>query len=201
MHPSFLLLGALLCAPALAGAAPAVVEVSNFDANHSTVGFSVPILGGLSEVEGKFADFTILLRYDQDNVTRSSVEATIRAASIDTGISERDQDLRGSGFFDVAHFPEIVFKSSAVEKRGDVLLVRGALSMHGMSRPMELPLRVQLRQEQGGLLFSISGDVELNRDDWGISWRHPKDDFVGNKVKVRLRVLSKLVRKSPEEHP
>ena len=66
----------------------------DIDVAHSNVGFSIPIMGGLSHVRGKFTDFTVAIVYDDADVTRSSVNATIRAASIDTGIERRDAHLQ-----------------------------------------------------------------------------------------------------------
>src|ERR1700720_604098 len=86
------------------------------DRNHSTVGFSVPIMGGLSKVTGKFTDFQIRLSGDDADLSRGSVSATIQTASIDTGIVDRDKDLRSAGFFDAAKYPEIRFESRSIRK-------------------------------------------------------------------------------------
>ena len=71
------------------------------DTAHSNVGFSMPILGGLSQVRGKFSEFTVEIVYDDQDVTKSTVNAVIKAASIDTGIEGRDKHLRNADFFDV----------------------------------------------------------------------------------------------------
>ena len=81
---SLVLLGALL---STATAEPPIT-FTRFDQNHSTIGFGVPILGGLSEVQGRFRSFTATLVYDPQDVTRGSVDATIDASSIDTGIPD-----------------------------------------------------------------------------------------------------------------
>jgi polyisoprenoid-binding protein YceI len=70
-------------------AAPVPTKYSA-DANHSNVGFSVPILDGVSQVRGKFTSFTVNLDYDEANITKSSVNADIKTASISTGIDARD---------------------------------------------------------------------------------------------------------------
>ena len=88
------------------------------DNNHSTVGFSVPILGGLSQVKGKFTDFAITINNDEKDITKSSVSVVIKATSVDTGIEGRDRHLRTADFFDVEKFPEITFKSERIEKKG-----------------------------------------------------------------------------------
>jgi polyisoprenoid-binding protein YceI len=67
------------------------------DANHSTVGFSVSIMDGLSRVNGKFTEFAVTLMNDDKDITKSSVSVVIKAASINTGITARDNDLRSAG--------------------------------------------------------------------------------------------------------
>ena len=101
------------------------------DNAHSTVGFSVPILGGLSQVNGKFTDFAITLNHDAKDITKSSVNVVIKATSVDTGIERRDAHLRNADFFDVEKFPEITFKSERVEKKGKQFIAHGPLTMHG----------------------------------------------------------------------
>ena len=83
---------------------PAAPPPMKVDHNHSTIGFAIPILGGLSKVTGKFTDFDAEVVYDESDITKSSINATIRVTSIDTGIADRDKDLRSVGFFDVENF-------------------------------------------------------------------------------------------------
>src|SRR5882672_1677759 len=84
---------------------PAAPVKYSVDANHSTVGFSVPILDGVSSVKGKFTDFSVDINFDETDVTKSSVTATIKATSIDTGVEARDKHLRTADFFEVEKYP------------------------------------------------------------------------------------------------
>ncbi|HEY1403437.1 MAG TPA: YceI family protein, partial [Pyrinomonadaceae bacterium] len=104
------------------------------DAAHSNVGFSMPILGGLSTVRGKFTDFTVEIVYDDQDVTKSTVNAVIKATSIDTGIEGRDKHLRAPDFFDVEKFPEITFRSSRIERKGKDFIAHGTFTMHGIAK-------------------------------------------------------------------
>ena len=124
---------------AVALAAPATYQV---DTAHSNVAFAVPILGGLSKVRGKFTDFTVQIVYDEADVSKSSVKAVIKAASIDTGIERRDAHLRNPDFFEVEKYPEITFESKSVEKRGQGFVARGTFTMHGVAKEIELPFTV-----------------------------------------------------------
>src|SRR6185436_19285253 len=112
------------------------------DNNHSTVGFSVPILGGLSQVKGKFTDFAITINNDEKDITKASVSVVIKATSVNTGIEGRDRHLRTADFFDVEKFPEITFKSERIEKKGKQFIAHGPLTMHGVTKEIALPFTI-----------------------------------------------------------
>src|SRR6185503_16552827 len=109
------------------------------DANHSTVGFAIPILDGVSSVRGKFTDFSVDINFDEADITKSSVTATIKATSIDTGIEARDKHLRTADFFDVGKYPEITFQSTKIVKKGKNFIAIGTFAMHGISKEISIP--------------------------------------------------------------
>jgi len=120
---------------------PAAAPLMKVDHNHSTIGFAIPILGGISTVTGKFTHFDLGVVYDEVDITKSSVNTTIRVASIDTGIADRDKDLCGAGFFDVEKFPTIIFVRHSIEKKNDTHFVaRGTVTMKGVSKEIDLPI-------------------------------------------------------------
>jgi polyisoprenoid-binding protein YceI len=169
------------------------------DKNHSTVGFSVPILGGLSKVRGKFMDFDVQLTYDDADITKSSVNATIKAASIDTGIENRDKHLRTADFFDVEKYPEITFQSKRVEKKGNQLTAYGTFTMHGVSKEVALPFTITGKYKDpkdGDVSIGFSSKLTVNRQDYGINWRH-KDTptFVGDEVEIELNLITRATAK------
>jgi len=112
------------------------------DTNHSTVGFTVSIMGGLSKVNGKFTDFTVDITNDEKDITKSSVSVVIKAASINTGVTERDNHLRTADFFDVEKYPEITFHSTRIEKKGEQVSCIGTFTRHGVSKQIALPFTV-----------------------------------------------------------
>jgi polyisoprenoid-binding protein YceI len=195
-HLALVLAGSL--AAHSVGAQP--ITFTKFDLNHSTVGFAVPILGEFSEVHGKFKSFAATLVYEPSDITKSSIEATIDASSIDTGIDERDTHLRSSDFFDVAKHPEIRFRSAAIVVRGGQLIAVGTLSMRGVEKQIELPFVVKgldVDAASGKVTIGISADMTLNRQDYGISWRHDFPTFVGDEIVVRIRLISRLTSREP----
>ena len=136
------------------------IHFTRIDKNHSTVGFSVPILAGMSKVTGKFTDFTFDMVYDESNPENSSVKATIQMASIDTGIEDRDKHLRSGDFFDVAKFPQATFISKNMEGKDGKLIARGDFTLRGVSKEIEVPFTItgfKKSKNEGWLRVSIWG--------------------------------------------
>jgi polyisoprenoid-binding protein YceI len=167
------------------------------DMNHSNVGFSVPIMNGLSKVKGKFTEFKINLTNDEKDITKSSVNVVITAASIDTGIENRDKHLRSADFFDVEKYPEITFQSSRIEKRGKQLIAHGTLTMHGVAKEITLPFTVTGVNENADKTkknIGYSASVVLNRRDFGINWSHKTiPNFVGDNITVDIDLITRAV--------
>jgi polyisoprenoid-binding protein YceI len=164
------------------------------DKNHSTVGFKVPILGGLSTVSGKFTDFDAQLNYDEADITKSSVTANIKATSVDTGIENRDKHLRTADFFDVEKYPEITFQSKRIEKRGNKLTAFGTFTMHGVSREVALPFTITGKYKDpkdGAINVGFASRLTINRQDYGIVWRNKdRPTFIGDEVEIELNLIT-----------
>jgi polyisoprenoid-binding protein YceI len=180
----------------LFAALPARPAVTNYTADtaHSNVGFSIPILGGLSHVGGKFSDFTVEIVYDDKDVTKSTVRAVIKATSINTGIERRDAHLRTADFFDVEKFPEIVFQSTRVEQKGKQLIAHGTFTMHGVTKEIALPFTVNgvKKGADGKSTLGITARTTVNRRDYGINFARPDNpDFLGDLIEVELNVITR----------
>lgn len=185
-----------LAAIALAGVAALAAPITyQIDAAHSNVGFAVPILGGLSTVRGKFTDFTVQIVHDDADVSKSSVKAVIKAASIDTGIERRDAHLRNPDFFEVEKFPEITFESKRVEKKGSGYVAHGTFTMHGVSKEIELPFTlngVRKNPANGSTTLGATSRLTLNRKDFGISYsRADAPDFLGDMIEIELNLVTR----------
>ena len=115
-------------------------ETYSIDAVHSSVGFGVRHI--VSRVSGGFTDFSGTIMYNPDHPEKSSVEVTIKVASINTNSGRRDNHLRSPDFFDAEKYPEIMFKSTAAKKQGDKLMVTGDLTMHGVTKSVVVPVEV-----------------------------------------------------------
>lgn len=172
------------------------VREYKIDTNHSNVGFSVPILGGLSKVRGKFSDFNVLIQNDEQDITKSSVKVVIKTASIDTGITARDEHLRTADFFDAAKFPEITFESTQIKKKGKNFIAVGNLTMRGISKQIELPFSITGTYKKDNLTnIGYEAKLVLNRRDFGITWKHSTSpDFVGDNVELEIILITSAIK-------
>ena len=182
-------------------------QVSNgrpypIDNAHSTVGFTVPILGGLSQVTGKFNDYAVTLNVDEKDITKSSVSVVIKATSIDTGIERRDVHLRNADFFDVEKYPEITFKSQRSEKKGKQFIAHGPLTMHGVTKQIALPFTVTgtfKNPANNKLSVGYSAKTVLNRRDFGINYsRRDNPAFIGDNITVVIELVTSALDPQPQ---
>ena len=148
------------------------------DRAHSEADFSVRHM--MSRVSGKFDDFTGSVSLDRANPASSSVEFTIKTASINTGNADRDKHLRTPDFFDAEKNPEIHFKSTAIapSKTKNVYDVTGDLTMRGVTKRVTLPVEFLGFQKDpwGNERAGFEVDTKLNRKDYGINWNKALDN-------------------------
>jgi polyisoprenoid-binding protein YceI len=144
------------------------------DPNHTVIGAVARHLM-VTKVRGKFDSFQGAIHIG-DTPEASSAELEIDAATIDTGVQQRDDHLRSADFLDVEHHPKITFASTDVKRTGDsALQVTGDLTIRGLTRPVTLNVTFEgvSPDPWGGMRagFTIAG--ELRRDDWDMSWNVP----------------------------
>jgi polyisoprenoid-binding protein YceI len=165
------------------------------DRAHSEVGFTVRHMM-VSRVRGTFRDYDATITIADDPL-QSSVAATIDLSSIDTGDGQRDSHLRSADFFDVETHPKMTYRSTAVEATDDGFLVRGELSLHGVTQevPLELGFAGTTQDPWGGTRAGFSATTEINRKDFGIELSMPLDGggvVVGDKIKVNIEIEAVL---------
>jgi polyisoprenoid-binding protein YceI len=179
-------------ATATAVASEATTRSFRIDQAHSEVTFRVRHL--LTRVRGRFSDFEGSVAFDISRPEASSVTLTIQAASIDTNQADRDQHLRSADFFDVDVFPTLTFVSTDVTADGaDRYRVSGALTIHGVSRSVEL-LVVFLgvaRDAWGHERLAFEAETTINRKDYGLTWNAALETggfLVGDEVTISVAV-------------
>jgi polyisoprenoid-binding protein YceI len=184
---------------AVAVASPALAaDTYQFDKAHTTVGFQVRHI--VTNVGGKFQDFSGTIRVDRARPESSSVEFTIQAASINTNEPKRDEHLKSPDFFDVANQPTITFKSTSVKATGkDAYEVTGNLTMRGVTKQITLPVTFlgEAKDPWGNEKMGFETATTLNRKDYGINWNKALDQggfLVGDDVKVEISVEANKVK-------
>jgi len=178
------------------------LHFERIDVNHSTIGFSVPILMGLSKVTGKFTDFSLDIIYDAKNISQSSVTVKILTKSIDTGIDDRDKDMRGADFFDVNKYPEATFVSKRIEKHGEGFRAVGDFTLKDITKEVVIEFSINglIKRESSntpGMMratLGLSASFTLDRHDYGFNWQHSSvPAFVGNNIKVEIELKTRSI--------
>lgn len=181
-----------VAALSLLAALPASAETYTIDAGHSEVGFKVRHL--VSNVRGRFNDFSGTINMDPKNIQNSSVEFRIKAESIDTNQANRDKHLRAEDFFFVEKYPEIVFKSDSVKPAGkDKYNVTGTLTLRGVSKKVTLPVTYtgEVKDPWGNIKAGFETSTTLNRKDYGIVWNQAVDNggvILGDDVAIEINL-------------
>ena len=145
----------------------------DIDPVHSEVSFVVRHMV-VSKVRGRFDKFqgTIVL---VDDPLKSTVEATIEAASVNTNQEQRDEHIRSADFFDAENHPQITFRSAGTRPDKDHFLLDGELTIRGTTKPVTLELELNGfgPDPYGGTRVGFSAHGEINRQDFGVSYNGP----------------------------
>lgn len=142
------------------------------DPSHSRIGF-VARHAMVTKVRGSFNDFDATAQIDGDDLSKSSVSVTIKAASVDTRSEQRDGHLQSGDFFDVENHPEITFVSTQVAPvSDDVVRITGDLTIKGVTKPVSIDFSYEgvAVDPFGNTRVGFEGSVVVNRKDWGLGW-------------------------------
>jgi polyisoprenoid-binding protein YceI len=171
----------------------ALTGAYTLDPAHSRIGF-VARHAMITKVRGSFTDFEGNGYFDAEDVTRSSVQVTIRADSIDTRNGDRDAHLRSNDFLDMGAYPNLTFNSTSVEQiRDSTYRVTGDLTIKGVTKSISIDIDYTGAAVDpfGNRRIGFEGSLEINRKDWGVSWNAALDSggvLVSEKVIVELEV-------------
>jgi polyisoprenoid-binding protein YceI len=142
------------------------------DPSHSRIGF-VARHAMVTKVRGRFTDYEGTGTFDAADPTRSSIELTIQATSIDTSNADRDAHLRSNDFLDMDNHPAISFASTAVEQvTDDTYRVTGDLTVRGVTKPVTIDFELTgaAVDPYGNQRIGLEGSTTINRKDFGVSW-------------------------------
>ena len=176
----------------LALAAPlALAQTSTWtsDPNHSEVDFSITHMT-VSNIHGRFGHVNATIAYNEADVSKSTVNATIDVTGVDTGEEARNNHLKSPDFFDVATFPTATFTSTNVAKSANGLTIAGTLTLHGVTKPVVLmadgprgPAPGMDHKPHAG----FSATTTIKRSDFGIGGKFP-GAMVGDEVKLNIEL-------------
>jgi polyisoprenoid-binding protein YceI len=158
------------------------------DPQHSSAQFSVRHLG-VSTVRGAFTKVSGSVQYDSANPGKASIQAAIDAASVDTRVEMRDNDLRSPNFLDVKKFPIIAFQSKRIEAAGaGKLKVTGDLTIHGVTKEVVLDVdgpTAPMKDPWGNQRMGASATTKINRLDFGVAGA---PNVVGDEINLTLDI-------------
>lgn len=172
--------------------APAVPEGTyTLDPAHTRAEFRIRHLG-IATVTGRFGDVDGSLTVG-DGLGSLQTTVVIDASTIDTNNDQRDGHLRGADFFDVAQYPEITFESTDVlPGEGNTFTLVGNLTMHGVTRPVELDAEyLGSSSSRGTQKVGFTATGEIIRQDWGLTWDNTNEAgeaIVGDEVTLVIEV-------------
>ncbi|MFF2216538.1 YceI family protein [Streptomyces antibioticus] len=163
------------------------------DPSHSSLGF-VARHAMVTNVKGKFLDFSGSLHLDGTDPSRSTASLDVTMDSIDTGSADRDGHLKSADFFKTDEFPTMTFRSTSAEALGgDDYRITGDLSILGVTRPLTIDLEFNgsAKDPFGNERVGFEGKAELLRSEWGLTWNAALETggvLVSDKIKLNFDI-------------
>ena len=162
------------------------------DPAHSVAEFKVKHMM-ISNVKGQFTGISGTLERHDGDATKSKIEVTIDAASINTRDEQRDAHLKSADFFEVEKFPTLSFKSTRViPKSQDNRAVEGELTIHGVTQTVRFEVEgptAPAKDPWGNTRIGVSATTKINRRDYGLTWNTALEAggiLVGEEVTITL---------------
>ena len=166
----------------------------NIDPVHSVAEFKVKHMM-ISNVKGQFTGVAGFLTLNESDITKSRVEATIDATSVNTRDPQRDGHLKSAEFFDVEKFPTLTFQSKSVARKGEgELTIQGDLTIHGVTKSVTLSVEgpsAAAKDPWGNTRIGLSAVTKINRKDFGLVWNSPLETggvLLGDEITITLDV-------------
>ena len=186
----------VLTALAMAASAAAQAGTWQIDPNHSAAQFSVRHLG-VSTVRGAFTKVSGTAKYDPADPSKTALDATIDANSVDTRVEARDKDLRSPHFLEVEKYPTITFHSKLAKAAGEgKLQVTGDLTIHGVTKEVVLDVdgpSAAIKDPWGNQRIGASASTKINRKDFGVSGA---PGVVGDEITITID--TELIQPQPK---
>lgn len=162
------------------------------DPTHTRIGFSARH-AMVTKVRGQFDEFEGHAHIDTANPANSSVKVTIKAASVTTGVEQRDAHLRTPDFFDTENYPEITFVSTNVERDGSDWNITGDLTINAVTKPVTIEFEEtgSAKDPYGNIRVGFEGGTTIDRTEWGLTFNAALETggvLVSEKIKLEFDV-------------
>ncbi len=150
-------------------------NAQKIDSDNSNVAYAVRNMK-VRTVEGTFTGMTGTIRFDENNLSDFGINVCLDANSVNTDNEKRDEHLKKEDFFDVDQFPEICFVSNSILKKEDAYIVEGALTLHGVTKTINIPLVFKNN--------TVSGTFTVERKDYELG---PSGGFmIGKDIQITI---------------
>jgi polyisoprenoid-binding protein YceI len=181
-----------MTAPATSAPTAGAKTAWKLDPTHTLVEFSAKHLM-ITTVKGRIGEIAGTIYSDETDPKKSSVEATLLAASLDTRTDQRDQHLRSADFLNAEVYPEIKFRSTRIEGGKENFKLTGDLTIRDVTKPVTLDVQYEGRTKDpwGGERVGFSASGKIDRRDYGLTWNQALETggvVVGNEIKISIEV-------------
>lgn len=185
-------LAAAVSGALLAAAAPAMAADYTIDPSHTHIAFTISHLG-FSHVLGYFGKFDGKFSFDPDHIDASKLAVNIEAGSIDTLFGQRNTDIKGADWLDVAEFPTITFVGTSYKKTDDKHgTITGDLTIHGVTKSETLDVTlntVGIHPMAKVQAAGFDATATIKRSDFGIKTYLP---YIGDDIAVQISVEAEV---------
>jgi polyisoprenoid-binding protein YceI len=159
------------------------------DSTHTRIGFVAKHLM-VTKVRGSFGEFSGSIAVAEP-IENSSVTVDMVAASISTGVADRDGHLKSADFLDVENHPTITFSSTGVRREGGDFKVDGELTIIGVTKPVTLDVEFDggATDPWGNAKAGFTASTTINREDWGLTWNAALEGgglLVSKEIKIEI---------------
>ncbi|MFK7907005.1 MAG: YceI family protein [Chitinophagales bacterium] len=153
-------------------------SAQNIQSEQSQVSFEISNMG-FNTVEGSFKGMKGTVDFRPQDLSNSNFNVCVDATTVNTGNSTRDKHLRNEKHFEVEKYPTICFVSSTVTQSNSGYITQGKLTMHGITKEVEIPFTYSNQQ--------FLGEITVDRLDYGIG---PKGGFMmGRTVDLEIKCV------------
>ena len=165
-------------------AAPDTYQIDN---KHSFVNFTIRHV--VAKTAGSFTDVTGVIKIDKDHLEKSSVEAKIAVASVNTGLAKRDEHIQKSEYLDAVNFGEITFISKSIKATSATEgLMTGDFTLHGVTKSITMPFKVLGfgADPWGAQRAGFEAATIIKASDYGFGWMKESNAPIGDDIEVTL---------------